>query len=106
MERGEAVASFLISHPDFTYFMLGVALLLELGAVVALINRRWAIAIGLGLVAMHQGIRHLMQIDFARHERLILVYLVEVPVLGVSLLGWLWARFPQFHPSRPKDSPR
>ena len=106
MEHGTSLATFLLAHPKLTNLMLGTALLLELGAVVALVDRRIRIATGLALLAMHLGIRHLMMIDFVRHERLILVYLVEIPVLGTSLLGWLWTRWTHLHPSRPSDSPR
>jgi hypothetical protein len=83
LERGLAIAEWIVRHPWITGFALSAGLLLELTAPAALLGRRFALFYGLSLLAFHASIQQVMQLRFAYNEYLIWIYLVNVPF-------WLW----------------
>ena len=80
---GDAIASVILAHPNLTRVLLGFGGLLELSAGVALLGRRSAFAVGIGLLAMHWAIAELMLIEFPENEALLAIYFVNVPFLVV-----------------------
>ena len=69
-------AQFLVDHPWFTRAFFGAGLLLELFAFVILINRRWAFWFGLGLISLHVGISHVMNLHFIQHIFAVTFFLI------------------------------
>lgn len=79
LERGLAIAEWIVQHPWMTGAALSAGLLLELTAPAALLGRRFALFYGVSLLAFHASIHHVMQLRFAYNEYLIWIYLVNVP---------------------------
>lgn len=73
------VALWVIDHPMISRVAFGGAFFLELLAFVALAGRRWSLAVGLGLISLHQGIFFLMNLTFRNNELIALIFLVNVP---------------------------
>lgn len=88
-------ADWLMRHPDLARLMFGAGFWLELLAVLAVLDRRAALAIGLGLVTLHGSIEWLMELSFPFNERTVGVFFVNA--LGWILLMW---RDPAWWPSR------
>ena len=89
IERGDAIATVILAHPNLTRVLFGCGGLLEISAGVALLGRRSAFAVGIGLLAMHWAIAELMLIEFPENEALLAIYFVNVPfllVIGVRRL--------------------
>ncbi len=81
------VASFpywVVENPNLARVFFSGGLVLELVAFLALINRRWALGIGLAMLFLHESISYLMKIDFKNHTGLILIFFVNVPWLLVN----------------------
>jgi len=97
--RADWLATFALSHPMLMRLLVGPSLLLELCTPLALLGRRSALLIGLGLIAMHRGIDFLMLIQFRENEALVWIYLVNLPWLLVcgarALRGRLAVRTPR-----------
>ena len=74
-----AVADWIVRHPLLAGLILSGGLLLELGAPLALLGRRFALAIGLSLVLFHETVQRVMTLSFVWNEYLLWVYLVNVP---------------------------
>lgn len=85
-ETGLAVADWIVQHPLLAGLILSGGLLLELAAPVALLGRRFALAIGLSLVLFHETVQRVMTLYFVWNEYLIWIYLVNVPFW--ILLAW------------------
>jgi hypothetical protein len=68
--------AFLAARPWLCYLIFGPGLLLELGAVILVLGRRWALVAGLTLTGMHLGVSWLMAIDFWSHLSILLVLCV------------------------------
>lgn len=88
LARGDATAAFVLAHPDLMRMALAPGPLLELAAAGAVLGRRSAFVVGLGLVVMHRGIEALMQLTFAENEGLLLIYFVNVPFLLIAAARW------------------
>ena len=88
-------ADWLSRHPDLARVMFGAGFFLELLACLAVLDRRAALAIGLGLVTLHGSIEWLMELSFPFNER-------TVGVFFVNAVGWLilMLRDPAWWPSR------
>ena len=82
--------AFMSEHPHLTRLVLGSGFFLELFAFLALRNRRWALAFGLGLLGLHRSVLWLMKLGFPENEQLLLIYLVN-PVFWI-FAGWAWLR--------------
>jgi hypothetical protein len=63
-----AFGEFLAAHPTIASLMLCGALALELGAFLALLGRRWALAFGIGLVVFHKSNHWLMGLPFKGNQ--------------------------------------
>ncbi|TLD71762.1 hypothetical protein FEM03_06385 [Phragmitibacter flavus] len=63
-----AFGEFLAAHPALASLMLCGALALELGAFLALLGRRWALAIGIGLLVFHKSNHWLMGLPFKANQ--------------------------------------
>jgi len=73
------VALWVIDHPMISRVAFGGAFFLELLAFVALAGRRWSLAVGLGVISLHQGIFFLMNLTFRNNELVALIFFVNVP---------------------------
>jgi hypothetical protein len=67
---------FFSEQPGLAKVVFGSGLLMELGAFVLILSRRWALAAGLALIFMHLGISLLMAIEFWGHMGLLTVLCV------------------------------
>ncbi|MEZ0277025.1 MAG: hypothetical protein ACAH88_19100, partial [Roseimicrobium sp.] len=56
-------------------------LLIELGAFLIVLGRRWAFFYGIAIIIMHLSISRLMQLDFWYHILAALIFLVNIPGL-------------------------
>jgi hypothetical protein len=79
----------LAAHPNLTRLAFAPGLLLELAALLALAGRKPALALGLGLLAMHGLVDVFMRISFASHEWLLAIFFVNAPWLFVAA----WTRY-------------
>lgn len=76
------MAFWLNDHPFVAQFIFGIGYFLELFAFLGLRDRLSSAVVGFLLVTMHLSISWLMQLDFANHEWLGLIFLVNP-------IGWL-----------------
>ena len=90
----ETAPVFLTEHPTLSKCLFGSGLILELGAFVLLLSRRWAAVWGGALLAMHLGISWLMDIEFWGHIGLLAV-LCLMPAL-IALMVKRPAEDPEF----------
>jgi hypothetical protein len=79
----------MAAHPNLTRLAFAPGLLLELAALLALTGRRAALAVGLGLLAMHGLVDVFMRISFASHEWLLAIWFVNAPWLVAAA----WTRW-------------
>ncbi|CAN5204774.1 hypothetical protein BH23VER1_BH23VER1_24660 [soil metagenome] len=82
---GEVVPEWIIENPWLARGVFGGGLLLELFCFLALAGRRWALAVGLALIAMHLSIGWLMSLHFTFNVALVAAYLVNLP--GIAKLA-------------------
>jgi hypothetical protein len=87
------LAGWLIDHPQAAIWLFGPGLFIELFAFLALRNRLFALLTGLAILAMHEGISRVMDLNFAVNEDCVLIFLVNVP----WWLWWLWRGRKQNH---------
>jgi hypothetical protein len=78
-------AQWLVEHPMLARFMFGPGFFLELFAFLLLASRRWALALGLSIIAMHFFIEQIMVLEFREWQALSLVFAVNLPF-------WICAR--------------
>ena len=69
----------LMQSANWSRFFLACGLLLEFAAVLALLGRRWALAIGLALIFFHLTIGSIMALKFNNHIYLIAIFFVNAP---------------------------
>ncbi len=89
LEEGHKYADFAVQNPNLARLILGGGLVLELGAFLVLLGRRWACFVGVSLVAMHLAIGYTMALHFPENELVDLVFLVNVPFWIVAGYAWL-----------------
>ena len=75
----QTVTQTLVDHPNLARLFFGCGLLIELGGFTVLINRRWALAGGLAIIAMHLSISQVMSLNFQTHIYAVLIFLVNFP---------------------------
>jgi len=75
----QTVTQALIDHPNIARLFFGTGLLIELMGFTVLINRRWAWAGGLAIIALHLSISQVMSLNFFNHIYAALIFLVNVP---------------------------
>lgn len=78
-------AQWLVEHPWLARAGFTWALAIELGAILALRSRAWALLLGLSLIGLHLGIQWMMHLSFIYNEALLLIFFVN-PVGWV--MGW------------------
>lgn len=84
-----AYVAALLEHPMLARLLFSPGLLLELGALCALLGRAWGCWVGLSLIAMHIGIDVVMGLNFKVFEMTVLIFLVNVPWWVAYAAGWL-----------------
>lgn len=75
--------AFLTEHSTLSKFIFGSGLVLELGALVMLLGRRWNFIWGGGLLLMHICISWLMDIEFWNHMWLLAILCVVPGIAGL-----------------------
>lgn len=88
-EQRATVAQFMIDNPNVTRLFLGTGLLIELLAFLLLVNRMWALVMGIFILALHWGIDMTMGLTFKYQMAVVAVFLINVPFW----VGWLGRRF-------------
>ena len=81
------LALWVIEHPMISRVAFGGAFFLELFALISLAGRKWALFIGLSLIALHRGIFLLMSLKFFNNELMALIFLVNLPFWFVLLFS-------------------
>lgn len=76
-------ALWLLNHPWTTRILFDSGFFIELFAFIALRSRVWSLATGLAIISFHRSVWALMRLEFPEHERLIFIFLVNVPY-------WIW----------------
>jgi hypothetical protein len=76
-------AEWVMENPMFARVGFAGAFFLELFAIVAMKNRRWAFWTGLALIALHRGILAVMNLHFYNNELLLLIFFLNIPF-------WFW----------------
>ena len=72
-------AVWVAQHPWISMAMFGSGFFLELFAFVGLHSRFWALITGVSIIAFHQSVSALMQLEFFHQKMIALVLLVNVP---------------------------
>jgi len=90
VEPGMAMAQWVLQHPTVAGAMFGAGLLVELFAFLALLNRWFALAFGLGLIGLHTMISELMKLGFAFNKQLLAIFFINVPfwIAAVAIQRW------------------
>ena len=71
--------NFITENPNLARILFSPGILLELAAVLALLGRRWALAVGLALIALHVGIKEVMHLDFIKNEICLTIFYINLP---------------------------
>jgi hypothetical protein len=75
----QQITETLMQYPNFARLLFGGGLLIELGAFVILISRRWAFVGGIAIVVMHLSISKIMNLNFEAHIVAAVIYLLNLP---------------------------
>lgn len=88
-------ADWLSHHPSLARWVFGSGFFLEMFAVLAILDRRAALAVGMGLVTLHGSVEWLMELTFPFNQRVVALFFVNAP-------GWaiLMARDPAWRPGK------
>lgn len=93
-------------HPSAASALLLAALLLEIAAPLALLNRSLSLIIGLLLILFHVVNDWLMSLPFAENRWLLLIFFVNIPFWAVTLLRRGSGVLPGTgHPHSPEAGP-
>ncbi len=87
----EQVARGALAHPNWTRLFLGLGVALEGLAFLALLGRRWAAGIALGLIGFHASIAKVMDIHFDFNVMLLVIFLINIPYWAVRAVRHLGA---------------
>lgn len=103
----EYMLRLLIEHPWQARVAFGMGLFLELAAIVALLGRRWELALGISVIVMHLVISEAMNLAFPFHLWVLFIFWVN-PSFWLNLgLGYLLGRHPApAEPAEPKADTR
>jgi hypothetical protein len=86
IDRVEAVAGFLLSHPLLTRTFFSAGLLLEIISPMFLINGTCLLAGGVLLILFHKVTGWFMRLHFYESQLLILIYVINVPFIVINLI--------------------
>lgn len=80
----------LIDQPGLATVAFSFGLFLELGAILALLGRRWELLLGISVLMMHKVISEAMSLFFPFHMWVLFIFWVNVPFwLGYAVRrGW------------------
>lgn len=81
--------AFIIDHPWLATLVVGSGLFLELFAFLALLGRRPAFVLGIGMILMHAMIEQVMSLRFPTFQNLALIFLVNLPYALVAAGAWI-----------------
>lgn len=86
---GSGLETWLVAHPMAGQSMLGAGLLLELGAILALLGRPWSFTYGLLLIGFHAMNSIFMNLNFRWHNWCLFIFLILPPMIaaGRRVLG-------------------
>ncbi|MEO7165786.1 MAG: hypothetical protein ABI787_05560 [Spartobacteria bacterium] len=79
LEQQLGVAHFAASHGWVVALIAAGGMFLELGSPLMLVNRVWALLLGLGLVCFHLGLDYTMRLTFIYNQWLLLIFMINVP---------------------------
>ncbi|MEM7145571.1 MAG: hypothetical protein AAF591_10575 [Verrucomicrobiota bacterium] len=83
------IGDLFLASPDLCRAFLGMGLLLEFLAPLAMLGRKWGTVVGVILVLFHLTISRIMELHFATNMELIAIYLINVPWLGYAAVKWV-----------------
>ena len=91
LKYGEEVpyVQLISDYPMFARILFAPGILFEIGAVLALLGRKWALAVGLLLVSLHLGIKEVMKLDFLKNEICVAIFMINIPF-------WIYFAFRKF----------
>ena len=72
-------AEWMLDYPNLARIALGAGVILELVAILALYNRFWALAIGIGALMFHETVAITMDLYFRFNEYSVWIFLVNIP---------------------------
>ena len=84
-----AVQKFLLDNPWAAGWVLGPGLILELFAFLALLGRRWALAVGLLIISFHFMVGHVMNLHFELNNHLLIIFFVNIPYWVLAFGRWI-----------------
>jgi len=86
---GSGLEAWLAAHPSAGQAMLTAGLMLELGAILALLGRRWSFVYGVLLVSFHALNSVFMNLNFRWHNWCLFIFLILPPLIaaGRRVLG-------------------
>jgi uncharacterized membrane protein (UPF0136 family) len=93
-------AQWIVENPLLARFMFAPGFFLELFAFLILCNRRWALFLGVSIVAMHYFIQIIMQLEFPEFQMLVTVFAINIPFWA----WWLKNRHSQSQLAVPVES--
>ena len=73
------IRDLVTEHPMMAVFLFAPGLLAELGALLALYGRRWALLMGVLLVILHLGAIYVMRLEFEQNIWCLLIFFINVP---------------------------
>lgn len=76
---GEKASLLISQYPEIAKVLFGTGLFLEFFCFVALIGRLPSLLWGVGLLALHESISHLMGLGFGNHKWLLVIFFINIP---------------------------
>jgi hypothetical protein len=86
------IEALFLASPDLCRTLLGMGLLLEFLAPLAMLGRGWGIVMGTTLVLFHLTISRIMQLHFATNMEMLAIFFINVPWLVFAAVKWVRAR--------------
>ncbi|CAN5171593.1 hypothetical protein BH23VER1_BH23VER1_14570 [soil metagenome] len=83
-------AEWIAGHPHLARLMFSGGFFAEFFAFMALCNRRWALAMGVALIVMHQMVERMMNLQFYENQWMCAIFLVAPAywiLVGLRRLG-------------------
>ncbi len=75
----ELIIHYVTHYPNIARAIFGTGLVLELFAFLALLNRWWALFMGLSLLLMHETISRIMHLGFLYNKLLLIIFFINIP---------------------------
>lgn len=97
-------ASDMLEHPNLTRLFMGCGLCLELFAFVALFGRGWCAITGLMIIGFHQLNDAIMGLMFYHNEKIVWIFLVNLP-FWIVLLSRKISKRPGMIPLESAEDP-